>query len=436
MAKKDNSLYNFADWYLALFEGKLNSSHFREFESDSFAEKCRCFGFVMDCGKSMEKRFPGASYDERILESVIEEIKDIKLIGSAIFSRWRYYMHWAMSSYLDDEAREWFIIAFKRLQELSAVSVFEGTVDKIVIDTEAASFCAPKPGQEVRQRITIHEGSAAFTRYYFDESLTNYTKVMKRYKGMYNEKMMYYIAEYFKHFYDEIDITDAAKWRIELTNTEGKRWRFSGPVCDEIKVENLNLSALARAYLKISELWMFDFKVGDDVFIKHTIDEFTEYNNHSPMVYLAETEHFKIYEEKEKERGDTGVPIYVVENKLGNAFCFCGADVSYLIMKHCYGGNEANEIVEKAIIYDCLKEEIEKSYESEDYTFNERVLKGIDRPIPKSCELCIYSRGDAPENDGADKIQCQKYNKKYQFKPFEIMFDIEVCGYHKESSSI
>ena len=68
MAKKDNSLYNFADWYLALFEGKLNSSHFREFESDSFAEKCRCFGFVMDCGKSMEKRFPGASYDERILE--------------------------------------------------------------------------------------------------------------------------------------------------------------------------------------------------------------------------------------------------------------------------------------------------------------------------------------------------------------------------------
>ena len=313
----------------------------------------------------------------------------------------------------------------------SDLYLFEGSIDKIVIDTENDSFSSPKPGQEVRQQITIHPGSAALTRYYLDESLINCTREMRRYRGMFNEKMMYYVAEYFRHSHDEMVIDGVAKWKIELTNTDGKMWSFSGPVCDEIKVAEVNLSALVRAYLKIPELWMFDFKVGDDVFIKRTIDDFTNDKGQPPMVYLAETEHFTIYEEKEEERGDTGIPRYVVENKLGNAFCFCSADVSHLITRYCYGEDAVDEIVEKAIIYDCLKDKIEMSYESDYYTFNERLLKGIEKPVPKCCKSCIYDI--KAENGVENNLQCQKHYIQYDFKPFEVMYDIELCGYYKET---
>ena len=69
----------------------------------------------------------------------------------------------------------------------SDLYLFEGSIDKIVIDTKNDSFGSPKPGQEVRQRITIHPGSAALTRYYLDESLINCTREMRRYRGMVNE---------------------------------------------------------------------------------------------------------------------------------------------------------------------------------------------------------------------------------------------------------
>ena len=53
------------------------------------------------------------------LEKVIDGIDDVQLLGSAIFSKWRYYNHWAMGeSIRDEESMRWFNMITKRILEL------------------------------------------------------------------------------------------------------------------------------------------------------------------------------------------------------------------------------------------------------------------------------------------------------------------------------
>lgn len=432
-AEERNEIYNFADWYFSLFSGRLDQSHFREFEDAKFARLCEKFGFEMDCGESMERIYPGTSYDAQVLRDVVGQITDISFIGSAIYSRWRYYTHWAMGgeSYTNDEARQWFTVAFRHLLELASFPSFEGSVEKIVLDTEKSCFCPPASGQEIRQRVTIHKnGNVALTRYYSGDFSQvppmGDTKSMRRYKGKITEKAMNYVAEYFRTFHDEVVVCDARVWDIELTNTDGKKWTYSGSMCEDVKVGGLSLSAIMRKSLEMPELWVFDGFVGDVVIGRKTIDDFTESMEHSPMEYLGETENFKIYKDKLAEReGDTGVPIYAVENVLSNTFTFCGADVSYLIMSCFYGRGASDKDVDDAIVYDILKAET-LGHDVDD------LLKGISLPESKRCKKCLHSDGDSPYNDGADRVQCMMYHNEYDFKPFEVLFRDADCEYFEE----
>ena len=47
-------------------------------------------------------------------------------------------------------------------------------------------------------------------------------------------------------------------WRIELTNSEGKKFVYVGSLVDDIVIGGLNISQIARRVLEIDELWMFD----------------------------------------------------------------------------------------------------------------------------------------------------------------------------------
>ena len=50
----------------------------------------------------------------------IENVNDISLLGSAIYSRWRYFNHWAYDAaeILSMPNKRWFIIALNRLVDL------------------------------------------------------------------------------------------------------------------------------------------------------------------------------------------------------------------------------------------------------------------------------------------------------------------------------
>ncbi len=85
------------------------------------ADECRSLGFVMDCGQAFCKDYQVAFNDCDALNNVIGRITDVSLLGSAIFSKWRYYNHWAYSGseILEPENRKWFILALERLKTLS-----------------------------------------------------------------------------------------------------------------------------------------------------------------------------------------------------------------------------------------------------------------------------------------------------------------------------
>lgn len=85
------------------------------------ADDCNSLNFLMDCGNSFECIYGKAVYDSSELNQVVGDITDIALLGSAIYSRWRYFNHWAYdeSEILESENREWFTLALARLESLT-----------------------------------------------------------------------------------------------------------------------------------------------------------------------------------------------------------------------------------------------------------------------------------------------------------------------------
>ena len=85
------------------------------------ADDCEKLGFKMDCGNSFSDLYGKAVFDSEELKSIINRINDISLLGSAIYSRWRYFNHWAYNaeSILEDKNRKWFLVALNRLIQLS-----------------------------------------------------------------------------------------------------------------------------------------------------------------------------------------------------------------------------------------------------------------------------------------------------------------------------
>ena len=75
----------------------------------------------MDCGNSFSEAFPGKDmFRADSLKEAIGTITDCKLLGTAMFSHWRYLTHWHNAS-LSNDTIEWFSVAFDRLQKINAV---------------------------------------------------------------------------------------------------------------------------------------------------------------------------------------------------------------------------------------------------------------------------------------------------------------------------
>ena len=111
------AIYLFSEKWIKI----LSSEHPQEqvFES-SFGEECTALGFQMDCGEEFNKSYPGCfEIHNHKLAQAIADINDVDLLGSVLFSQWRYLTHWAWAYSLDQETRGWFLIVLKRMKELT-----------------------------------------------------------------------------------------------------------------------------------------------------------------------------------------------------------------------------------------------------------------------------------------------------------------------------
>ncbi len=112
-------VYEFACKWLEKFYDPKDD--YIQFVDHRMAEDCRALGFEMDCGLAFNDKYKCAFNDTQLLKQIIGKETDIDLIGSAIYSKWRYFNHWAYTGaeILDPENMEWFIVILERLKSLS-----------------------------------------------------------------------------------------------------------------------------------------------------------------------------------------------------------------------------------------------------------------------------------------------------------------------------
>lgn len=99
------------------------SERSRDIENGAFGDECVDLGFDMDCGESYKRAFPEIDFrDVDGFEKVVAGIDDIFLLGTAIFSYWRWSTHWNEFHVIcGDVPRKWFLLAFGWLMEITTV---------------------------------------------------------------------------------------------------------------------------------------------------------------------------------------------------------------------------------------------------------------------------------------------------------------------------
>ena len=108
-------VYNFAiKWREKFIERS------RDIEENIFADECFALGFKIDMGESLKAVFPEIPIEKpESIRTVIGTIDDVAFLGTAIFSYWRWRCKLEWGAINDDETREWMLIAFERLIEIT-----------------------------------------------------------------------------------------------------------------------------------------------------------------------------------------------------------------------------------------------------------------------------------------------------------------------------
>lgn len=137
--------------------------------------------------------------------------------------------------------------------------LFEGTIEKIVIESETSGFLmSPQWHGEVRQRLTMRRnGFVSVTRYFIGPPGAE-TRRMTRYRAKPTEKIMEYISWYFMRAHEPEAVCDAGIWIAQLSNTDGDKWTYTGSMCNDLEVYGYRLSFMTRKVLELPDLWMFD----------------------------------------------------------------------------------------------------------------------------------------------------------------------------------
>ena len=245
------------------------------------ADDCAALGFEMDCGHAFTEKYGDAVSNSESLARIIDEVDDIPLLGSAIYSQWRYFNHWAYSGaeILEPQNRAWFILALSRLTLLTGDNpfIFKGEPKKIrIVSNNICYGPPPEPEDEVEQHITIvADGRVWFSAYNFGEVPGRYqkarSKVYKIEKAA-AERVLNSISSYFSSEYDELFATDIGDWVMEITNTQGIVYKFRGSLCADFDVNGTDLSDLVREALGMDDLYVFDGNNKPDRVDRITVD--------------------------------------------------------------------------------------------------------------------------------------------------------------------
>ena len=235
---------------------------------EGFADKCRELGFEMDCGKRfIEAYSEGGFQDYRNLEDIIDEVDDVDLLGSAIFSYWRGVTHWSYTYLLDDDNKKWLITALDRMATLTdpykdKPFAFDGQLTRILIKSNNICYGpCPDPDEEVMQKlIIINDGRVWVERFVYGEGYPYEVKSRKRCDLSEDsiERIFRAVVDYINGDRPLEYVTDIGFWELYLNDRQGKTFKDSGSMYSDLYSKYGGLSEIIRAELNIPDLFVFD----------------------------------------------------------------------------------------------------------------------------------------------------------------------------------
>ncbi len=264
MSKYDK-INKFAEIWLNKFRNQTTDS--AELLSCDLANDCAALGFEADSGAAFEGVYGQAAYDGAELDKIIDDVTDVYLLGSAIFSRWYYFKAHGGDEILEFKNRAWFILALSRLALLTGDNpfIFNGVVRKMkIVSNNICYGPKPNPEDEVEQRLTVNaDGRVWFSAYAYGDGDGRYAKIKRKIFSIEKSaagELLNKVAAYFSDEYDQVFATDIGNWTMELTNTDGRTYEFYGSLCSDFIIEGVNLSDLLRYTLGMPNLYAFDGK--------------------------------------------------------------------------------------------------------------------------------------------------------------------------------
>ena len=272
---------NFSNKWLKIFSNK--EPKLKDLMDFSMAEECMELGFSLELGHKFLRKYGKETGKLDKLKEIIDEVNEIDLLGSVIFLRWRYFNHWAydQSEILKENNINWFILTLNHLYDLAVKNeyLFKGEIKSFILRSDAMSFgLFPDEGQVIGQDIYLDtEGRASIKFYKYKKQMVrdkNFERSDFKIRPEEAYRIFYELKKYFGDKYDpfELIIMDVGSWDAVIENTEGKKYRFNGPLFENQNEDLAYLSFFIRTLLGRMDLFVFDGKAKTDRIKKLTLD--------------------------------------------------------------------------------------------------------------------------------------------------------------------
>lgn len=237
---------------------------------EEMVHEFNALGFVMDGGKSWRQIYRGDSFLEPFaLLKVINEVEDIGLLGSILYTKWRYLTYGPFGGL--DHFREnqlWFVFVLLRLSQLTAGEkdfhpMLEGQrVRKLRLELVDGGRICFAPGRKLAETLTVwDDGHIRVTEKFAGRDIDTTVKHTCRYRRSAESLRLIFDAFTLLSGGDSFLKSDLARdgdvWNLILWGKRGKD-RYSGSV--NMAIGPFNLSELLRRVLRLPVLWAFDRK--------------------------------------------------------------------------------------------------------------------------------------------------------------------------------
>lgn len=264
------AVHAFAEQFLGAYRSSSPAMPISFYLNEAFGETCERLGFAMDRGEAFIRAYSSrAFFEAEALARCVNEIRDAALLGSAIFSKWRYLTRWCEAPLEQEEAHErWFLLAFLRLGQLTAGPAerprFRGRMKKFRIAASAGGLRAWTAGEKLGERLMVCEDGRVRRTEIFEagacggyrKKRTAWTCCSRRGLSLLFAVLTLLARSDALTHGGGVLLCDGGEWSLKLWGRSGETAKYSGSLWAGLGA--IDLSELVRRALGRPDLWAFE----------------------------------------------------------------------------------------------------------------------------------------------------------------------------------